>query len=237
MSNIISSTIKTIKNWWVFLLTGILLIAGSLYVLYTPKESYVALSWLFSILVTANGLSNIYFSVSNRKELQGWGWYLTSGILELIFGIILFSYPNMTMIIFPIFIGFWLLFRGIQTIGASLELKEYGILDWGWLMLLGVAITVFATFMVFFPIFGYFNIIYLTSISLLLSGFANISISLQLKKIKSKTIDKVEAFKKGIKKEFKNLKKDIVKAYENASAEDKKEIDEAFDTYENIVNQ
>lgn len=237
MSNIISSSIKTIKHWWVFLLTGILFIAGAAYVLYTPEQSYVALSWLFSIMVTANGISNIYFSISNRDILKGWGWYLTGGILELLFGILLISYPNMTMLIFPIFTGFWLLFRGIQTIGASLELKEYGILDWGWLMLIGVAITVLASFMVVFPIFGYFNIIYLASLTLLLIGFANISFSLSLKKIKSKTIDKVEDFKKGVKKEFKALKADIVKAYENASDEEKKEIDQAFDTYENIVNK
>jgi uncharacterized membrane protein HdeD (DUF308 family) len=202
--------------------------------LYTPKESYVALSWLFSILITANGFANVIFSISNRNYLKGWGWYLAGGILELIFGILLIAYPNMTMVVFPIFTGFWLLFKGVQTIGASLELKEYGILNWGWLMLLGVIVTAFATFMVLFPVFGYHNIVYLASLSIFFLGASNISLSLHLKRIKSKTIDKVDAFKKEVKNEFKTLKADVVEAYDNASDEDKKQIDAAFDTYESI---
>ena len=237
MTNYISSTIKTIKNWWIFLLTGILLIFGSVYILYTPLESYVTLAWLFSILVTANGLSTIYFAVSNRKKIQGWGWYLTGGILELIFGILLIVYPNMSLITLPIFTGFWLLFRGVQTIGASLEVKEYGMMDWGWLMLLGISITFFASLMVIFPIFGFFNMIYLASITLLLLGLANVSISLNLRRIKSSTIDKVEAFKKEVKKEFSSLKTDIIHAYDNASEEDKIQIDTAIKTYESAMNK
>ena len=235
MSNIISKSVKTIKNWWVFTLTGILFILGAGYVLYAPKESYVALTWLFSILITANGLSGIYFSVSNRKYLDGWGWYLTGGILELIFGIALLSYPEMSMIIFPIYTGFWLLFRGIQTIAASFDLKQYGVLDWGWIMLFGVMITMIGSFMVMFPIFGFFNIIYLASLGLFILGVSNISFSLKLKKIKSLTLDKVTQFKKEVKKEFKNLKAEIVRAYDNASEEDKNKVDALFDAYEGKV--
>ena len=236
MSNLISQTVSTIKNWWLFLISGVLFIAGAFYVLQTPKESYVALSWLFSILVLANGLSNVFFSIANRDYLKGWGWYLASGIFEILFGILLLKYPGVSMVILPLFVGFWLLFRGIQTISSSLELKGYGILDWGWIMLLGVAITIFATFMVLFPLFGFYNIIYLTFLALFLTGIANIMIALKLKKIKSKTIDKVTEFKKAIKSDLKELKKQVIKAYEEAPEADKQKIDAAFDAYEKGMN-
>lgn len=235
MSNFISQTVSTIKNWWLFLISGALFIAGSMYVLQTPKESYVALSWLFSILILINGLSNTFFSIANREYLKGWGWYLASGLFEILFGIMLLNYPGVSMLILPLFVGFWLLFRGIQTISGALELKEFGILNWGWIMLLGVAITIFATFMVLFPLFGFYNIIYLTFIALLLAGVANIMIALKLKKIKSKTIDKVDAFKKEIKNSFKNLKKEIIMAYEEAPEADKQKIDAAFEAYEKNI--
>ncbi len=235
MSNIISKSVKTVKNWWVFTLTGILLIAGAVYVLYAPAEGYVALALMFSIVITVNGLSSIYFSISNRKYLDGWGWYLTGGIFELIFGIALLYYPQMSQIVFPIYTGFWLLFRGFQTIAVSFDLKQYGVMDWGWIMLFGAMIATIGTFMVMFPLFGFFNVIYLASLGLFLHGVSSISFSLKLKKIKSLTLDKVTQFKKQVKKEFKNLKSEIVDAYDNASEEDKKKVDALFDAYEGKV--
>jgi uncharacterized membrane protein HdeD (DUF308 family) len=45
--------------------------AGSIWALYSPGESYVALAWLFSFMVLANGITYVYFSFSNQKELEG----------------------------------------------------------------------------------------------------------------------------------------------------------------------
>lgn len=235
MSNIISQTVSTIKNWWVLLISGIALIAGSIYVMQTPQESYVALAWIFSTLVLVNGFSSIYFSISNRAILKGWGWYLVGGIFELLFGLVLIYYPGFTQIILPLFAGFWLLFRGIQMIGTSLDLKEFGILDWGWVMLLGVAITLMASSMVLFPIFAYFNIIYLTALTLFILGIGNIVVAFKLKKIKAQTIDKVDDFKKAVKEDITVLKDEIFKAYDTASIEEKRKVDEAFKAYEETM--
>ena len=108
-------------------------------------------------------------------------------------------------------------------------------MDWGWIMLFGAMIATIGTLMVMFPLFGFFNIIYLASLGLFLHGVSSISFSLKLKKIKSLTLDKVSQFKKQVKKEFKNLKSEIVDAYDNASEEDKKKVDALFDAYEGKV--
>jgi len=47
------------------------MIAFSIWVWLTPLESYVGLAFAFSILVFANGVSHIYFSISNRQNLEG----------------------------------------------------------------------------------------------------------------------------------------------------------------------
>lgn len=232
MSNIISNSIATIKNWWLFLLSGIALIAGGIYVLYTPQESYLTLAWVFSILVFINGFSNVIFSISNRKYISGWGWYLTGGIFEIITGVILISYPEITIVLLPVFVGFWLLFRGINMIGASMDLKNLGILDWGWFLLLGVLLTLIAPIMILLPIIGHFTVIYLTAIGFIVLGFANISFSLKLKKIKSLTLDKVSEFKKEVKSQYNNLKSEIIKSYTKLSEEEKSKIDKAFENYE-----
>jgi len=231
MANIISKTISIIKNWWVFLLTGILLIVGSFWVFFTPAESYEALAWLFSILVLANGISYVYFSISNRDELEGWGWYLAGGIFEIILGAVLIYYPVLSILMLPLFVGFWFMFRGVQIIGVSLDLKKYGFLDWGWLMLFGIAITIMSFFMILDPVFGFFNVVYLTALSLLLFGVANIMISLKLKKIKEKTIDRVEEFKKNAIKDLNSLKDQVIEKMKETSTDVKGEIDAAFRDY------
>ena len=231
MANIISKAVSTVKHWWLLLIVGILLIVGSIWVFFTPLEGYVALAWLFSILVLANGISYVYLSIANRKVLEGWGWYLAGGIFEMIIGFVLISYPEISMAILPLVLGFWFMFRGAQIIAASLELKEYGVMDWGWLMLFGIALTIVSFFMILEPVFGFFNVIYISSLALLLFGVANIVISLKLKKIKAKTIDKVEEFKKTINKGLKDLKTEVIKNIIGATAEQKSEIDTAFEDY------
>jgi len=231
MANIISKAVSTVKHWWLLLIVGILLIVGSIWVFFTPLEGYVALAWLFSILVLANGFSYVYLSIASRKVLEGWGWYLAGGIFEMIIGFVLISYPEISMAILPLVLGFWFMFRGAQIIAASLELKEYGVMDWGWLMLFGIALTIVSFFMILEPVFGFFNVIYISSLALLLFGVANIVISLKLKKIKAKTIDKVEEFKKNINKGLKDLKTEVIKNIIGATAEQKSEIDTAFEDY------
>lgn len=232
MSNILSKSISTIKNWWLFLLSGIVLIVGGFYVSFTPQESYLTLAWVFSILVFINGFSNIVFSISNRKYIPGWGWYLTGGVFEILTGIILISYPEITIVLLPIFIGFWLLFRGINIIGTSLDLKNLGVLDWGWFLIYGVSLTVVSSIMILLPIIGYFTVVYLTAVGLFIFGFANISLSLKLRKLKSLTIDSVPDFENKVKSEYNNLKEEILKSYTDLSEENKNKINDAFENYE-----
>ena len=232
MANVIQQAVSLVKNWWLFLLSGILLIAGAIWVFMNPGESYVALAWLFIVLVLVNGISYLIFSISNREVLEGWGWYLAGGIFEIIIGIFLVYYPDISLVILPLVVGFWFLFRGIQIIGASLDLKQYGFLDWGWIMLLGVALTIMAFLMILNPVFAVFNVVYLTSLALIIFGIANIMISMKLKKIKSKTIDKVEAVKKAFKHSLKDLKKEVINKVKEMSPEEQAELDKTFEDYE-----
>ena len=235
MANVISQAVSIIKNWWVFSLSGILLIVGSIWVFFTPVESYVALAWLFSVLVLANGISYVYFSISNHKELEGWGWYLAGGIFEIILGVVLIYYPDLSIMMLPLFVGFWFMFRGAQIVAASLELKKYGFLDWGWLMLFGIALSIMSFFMILDPLFGFFNIVWLTALALLLFGVSNIMISLKLKKIKSKTIDKVEEFKKNAIKDLISLKDQVIEKMKETSMDVKGEVDAAFRDYQSKI--
>lgn len=226
MSNVLKSAVSTIRNWWVFLLMGILFIVGGVYVFQTPEESYVALAWLFSILVLLNGISTVYFSISNKEFIKGWGWYVAGGIFEIILGIVLLNYPDLSMLLLPLFLGFWLLFRGAQMMGAALDLKELYVLDWGWVMIFGIVVFITAFFMLLNPLFAFFNVIYFTVIGLFAMGIGNIMLAFKLKKVKGETIDKVDEAKHQLRDQVKILRDEVEAGIEDEEV--KKSVHDIF---------
>ena len=181
---ILSSAQAAVKNWWISLLLGILYIIAGIWVFQTPLASYVSLSIIFSVFIFVSGISQIIFSISNKNEIQGWGWYLTSGIIDLLIGLLLITHPLMTMTILPFYVGFWLLFQGFLAIGLSFQFKSVGIPSWGWLLFLGFLTLVFSFLLLANPVFAGLSIVYMTALAFISAGVFRIFLSFDLKKMK-----------------------------------------------------
>ena len=189
MTNVISKLKGSVKNWWVFLIVGILLIIGSIWIFRTPISSFINLAMIFSALILASGVFSIIFAFTNKEDIDNWGLYLVGGILDVLVGIILLSYPGITIVVLSLFIGFWLLFRGFNTISTTLKLKKEGATDWGWIWVFGILVTIFAFMSIVHPLIGASYLIFTLSFSILLLGVANIFLGLQLRKIKAAAED------------------------------------------------
>lgn len=190
MANVISKIKGTVKNWWVFLIVGILLIIGSVWIFRTPVESFIGLAQIFSIMILISGVFSIIFAFTNKEEINNWGLYLVGGILDVAVGFILLSYPGITLVVFSLFIGFWLMFRGFNTISTALELKKVGVGDWAWILFLGVLIIIFAFMSIVNPLIGASYLVFTLALAIFLLGVANIFLGLRLRKVKS-TVDKI----------------------------------------------
>jgi uncharacterized membrane protein HdeD (DUF308 family) len=116
--------------------------------------------------------------------MDGWGWTLASGILDLVIGLYLCSFPVVTMAVLPFVLGFWLLFRGFAAIGLAFEIKAYGSSDWGWLLFLAILIIFFGFMVLARPAFGVANIIVWTALAFIMAGIFRIYISLKLRGLK-----------------------------------------------------
>ena len=189
MTNVISKLKGTVKNWWVFLIVGVLLIIASIWIFRTPIESFINLALIFSVLILISGVFSIIFAFTNKDKIENWGLYLVGGILDVVVGFILLSYPGITLVVFSLFIGFWLMFRGFNTISTSLELKKEGVMNWGWILLFGVLITIFAFMSIVNPLIGASYLVFTLAFAIFLLGIANIFLSLQLRKVKSAVKD------------------------------------------------
>ncbi|MXO03492.1 HdeD family acid-resistance protein [Flavobacterium sp. HBTb2-11-1] len=175
---------NTVNNWWISLLVGILFIGVALLLMFYPLDGYAALSIMFSVCMFVCGIAEIAFSVSNRENLSGWGWYFTGGIIDFIMGAFLMYYPTMSMAVLPVFVAFWLMFRGFSMIGFSFDLQAYGSKGWGWLLASGILIVISSFVIIWYPVSGALSVVYLVAFTFLFIGMARIMLSFDLKKLK-----------------------------------------------------
>lgn len=185
MATFLKTIKKTVKHWYVPAIIGVLLIVFGIYIFTTPLETYSTLTMLFSLSFLFSGIAETLFSVQNRKIIEGWGWYLTGGIFNSIIGLMLLSRPEISAFTLPLVVGFTLMFRSIQGLGFSFELKNYGSLKWGNLAIASILGLVFSIILLFNPIFTGISLVVMTALAFIFSGITGIVLGFQLKKLKA----------------------------------------------------
>jgi len=183
MSSTLESIRSDVKNWWWFLITGILFIGAGIAIFAKPTEGYVSLSILFSLIMISSGFSQIFFSASNSDILRGWGWILVSGIIDLALGTYLLIYPVVTMATLPYFVGFWLIFRSFYIMGTAFDLRYFRVSGWGWLLFGGIVVLVLGCLVVYYPAQGALGITAVSAAAFIIGGFLNIYLGFQLKNL------------------------------------------------------
>jgi len=184
MENQLFKNIKNaVKHWYLSLIVGILFLLFGFWILKTPLESYLTLALLFGVVFLVNGVFEIIFSISNRKEIDNWGWILAGGIIDLLFGIVLASNVGLSMAVLPFYVGFILLFRSVAAMGYAFDLKGFGVRDWYWLLLLGILGLIFSFIMIWNPIFGGMTIIIWTALAFITYGLFRIILAFKLRRL------------------------------------------------------
>jgi uncharacterized membrane protein HdeD (DUF308 family) len=197
MSNILGTISTGVKNWWWFIVKGLLLIIAGIAIFAKPLEGYASLSVLFSLVMLGAGLAQIFFASSNSDVLRGWGWTLASGILDVVIGGYLLAFPLVTMATLPFILGFWLLFRSFYLIGASFDLKDLGVTDWGWLLFGGILSTILGFFVLYYPAAGAISITYVSGSAFIVAGVFNLYLAVKLKDLKKAVTDVKERLQHG----------------------------------------
>lgn len=183
--NTLAGTLSTgVKNWWWFIIKGLLLIVAGVAIFAKPAEGYVGLSVLFSVVILGAGFTQIFFSISNSDVLNGWGWTFASGFIDIIIGIYLLSYPIITMATLPYFVGFWLMFRSFYLMGASIDLKWMDVAGWGWLMAGAILVVILAFMILYYPAAGAISIVFFSATAFIIAGILNLILAFKFKTLK-----------------------------------------------------
>jgi uncharacterized membrane protein HdeD (DUF308 family) len=184
MVDLLKSFTHSVKHWYVPLIVGILFIILGIYIFTVPVATYLTLAIFFSVSFLVSGLFDSFFAISNYKSLNGWGWYLVSGILHLVIGIYLTVYPQISMAVLPYVVGFTVLFRSFLSLGMAFEMKSSGVLNWGNVAISSILGILLSFLLITNPVFSGLSLVVLTALSFIFSGIASVLIAFNLRKIK-----------------------------------------------------
>jgi uncharacterized membrane protein HdeD (DUF308 family) len=173
-----------VKYWWLTFIAGLAVFIVGLLAFIFPAASYVTFAILFGYLILWTGILYTFFAVSNRRQLMGWGWYLTGGILEIVFALFLLFRWDLAMISLPVFLGVWLMFRGAGAIATAGDLKNFGVAGMGWSIVAGIFMIICSILILWNPVsFGLtFTVVYI-GLGLLVMGLQMMLFSWQLRKM------------------------------------------------------
>lgn len=190
-NELFQATKQVVKHWWISLLIGVLSILLAMWCLTAPTTTLAILGALFIAGFLIAGISEIVFALSNRHRLHGWGWTLASGIIDILFALLLITTPIGTIATLIFFVGFWAMFQSIWGIGSAIELHKNRINGWGWVLFLAILGLIFSFILITNPIFAAEFIIYVLSFTLLFYGLLRIYYGFRLRSV-GKKIHRIE---------------------------------------------
>ena len=174
---------RAVKNWYLPLLAGLVLIAIGIWTFANPEDSYVALAFLFALSFAVTGLFESIFAINNRDILDGWGWTLVMGLLTLLVGVVMLMKPEISQLTLPFYIGFVVLFRSFQAISVAIDLRNFRVMAWGNLMVLGVLGVILGFILLWNPLFAGLSAVIWTGMAFIVAGVFNVVLSFRLKKL------------------------------------------------------
>lgn len=165
---------RSIRHWWVFLIRGLLFIIVGLYITASPASGYLALSFLFGLVILLAGVAELIRSYQDHGTGNR-GWHLFAGSVDLLLGLLLLSHLAASMIILRIIIGFYFLFKGITVLTFRKSTSAW------WTALGAIVILLFVILIWFNPVFGTVSVLIFTSLAFIITGVLNVMLGLRMR--------------------------------------------------------
>jgi uncharacterized membrane protein HdeD (DUF308 family) len=104
-------------------LLGVLSIIIGLWAVRHVLLTLLALVVLLGIFWVVNGAIELFSALSHRG-MRNRGWTAVMGVLGIAAGIIVLSYPGLSLFTLSVVLGIWLLVYGVMEIGAAFRLRR-----------------------------------------------------------------------------------------------------------------
>jgi len=111
-------------RWWLALVGVFGIAAGVLTVLW-PQITALVLLMFIAAWAIATGVMQIVGAIKMRHEIEGEWLLIASGVLSVLFGLLLVAWPGAGALAMILVIGAYAILFGILLIGFSLRLRQH----------------------------------------------------------------------------------------------------------------
>ena len=172
------------RNWWMFLLRGILAIVFGLVALFFPQAAFLSLVLIFGAFALVDGIFAVIAAFSSGAKAENWWWLVLEGAFGILIGVLTIIQPAAMATAWIITISLWAIVTGILEIITAVRLRKQITGDWA-LILGGVISVLFGLLVGFYPGSGAFAVGFLIGIYAIFFGALFIWLALNLRKFKN----------------------------------------------------
>jgi len=139
------------KNWWTFVLRGVLAMVLAVLAFLMPAEALLALTLVYGAFSLVDGGFSLVAAVRKIRRSRRWGWFAFRGVVGIIAGILVMVVPFVATWVLAIFlwasIAVWSMLIGWAEVFAAWRLRKeiHGEI---WLMLSGLLSIVLSSVLV-----------------------------------------------------------------------------------------
>lgn len=118
---------KTEPNWWLMLTTGLVSISAGVLTFAWPGITAVSLFYVIVGWAIATGISEAFYAIRFRKEIEGEWLLVLDGILSVGFGILLAAQPVAGALTVLWLIGTYAIIYGMMMVVLAFRLRNLNI--------------------------------------------------------------------------------------------------------------
>ena len=115
---------KELEDRWLLLADGALSLLLGILLFRAPGVTLLFISLTFAFWFIFSGVARIATGVALRKELKGEGWMILGGALSVVFGLILFAQPGLSLNTLMMLTGIFALVAGAFLLFVGFKLRK-----------------------------------------------------------------------------------------------------------------
>jgi uncharacterized membrane protein HdeD (DUF308 family) len=111
------------SRWFALLLEGILGIGAAIIAIAWPGLTALTLVWVIGAFAVISGVLRIITAIRLRAEIDNEWWMGLSGLVSIVFGILLFVWPGAGALGLVWMIGIWAIVLGVVLIAFGFRMR------------------------------------------------------------------------------------------------------------------
>jgi uncharacterized membrane protein HdeD (DUF308 family) len=116
---------KSGEDWWLALLLGLVSIGAGLIAILRPGITALVLVLVIGANALISGVLEIVAAIRLRKEIQGESFLILTGIVSIVFGILVFLFPGAGALALVWLISFYAAFTGALLLALAFRARSW----------------------------------------------------------------------------------------------------------------